>query len=335
MTYSELNKHIQKGILAPIYLFYGEEEYLIQEGIKKVIEKAIDESIREFNFDRINAEGGKAGEVIAKASLVPFMSKKRVVVVNNGDKFNKKDIDLLIKYFYAPIDSTCLVIHSSNLDPYTEFYKTAKVKGIIINFYPLKGEQLISWCRRKVEEYNCQINKEAVSYLKDIVGNNLWQLDNEIKKLSIYVGKGERITIKTIDEVVSKVSTHSIFELTDALGSKNFRHGLVLLHRMLQTGQQPLMVMAMIIRQFRLIWQGKCLKKHLIKPEAIANKLKIHRMFLNRFLRQLDLFTFSELRKLFYQFYEVDLKLKSGQLNPESLLELLVFRICGTDEVAP
>ncbi|MFH0926942.1 MAG: DNA polymerase III subunit delta, partial [bacterium] len=237
MTYQD-NNHTQNNQannnLAPIYLFYGDEEYLIQEEIKKICDKALNDSLRDFNLQKMEAEPGKASEIIDNASTLPFMSSKRVVIVSEGEKFNKKDQEILTRYFCEPNELTCLIIYCNEVDIKTEFYKNAKKKGVVSSFRILRGNQLLNWCQQKAREYNYQIDKEATNYLIDLIGNNLWQLDNEIKKLGIFLGEEKKITVAAIDELVSQMNTNTIFELTDLLGTKNLRQSLLLLHRILQ-----------------------------------------------------------------------------------------------------
>ncbi|MFH0925471.1 MAG: DNA polymerase III subunit delta [bacterium] len=329
MSLTQLEKHIQTNDLAPYYILLGEEEYLVQEAIKKIINTAIDEQTRFFNIDKIEAGNGRASEIIDKASIVPLMCKKRVVIVSHADKYNKDDLERLTGYMNNPIESTCLLICANTIDAHSELFTIAKKKGAILDFSSLRGSQLLSWCREKVKEYDCSMDKGVENYLVDLIGTDLWQLDNEINKLSVYVGKGKKITVETVDELVSQVSTNSIFELTDALGNKDLKKSLLLLNRMLQTGQQPLMILSMITRQFRLIWQGISIKKTKVKPFELAQKLKINKMFIDKFIKQMNLFTYAELEDIFSHFYQVDLQLKSSSINPLRLLEMLVLRICS------
>ncbi len=111
MTYSEFQTVIRSKRFAPVYLFYGEEDFLIDECIHAVIENTIDAEARAFNLDVMDGSKADAKDVVAHASSFPMMGSRRVVVVKEFEKLAATDTEkeILAAYIERPLDSTCLI----------------------------------------------------------------------------------------------------------------------------------------------------------------------------------------------------------------------------------
>ncbi len=88
MTYSEFLSQLEKGKLATVYHFTGEEDFLKREALEKLIAVLIEPSLKSFNLDFLQARGVKAEEIINLCATLPFGSKKRMVVVYENQKLH-------------------------------------------------------------------------------------------------------------------------------------------------------------------------------------------------------------------------------------------------------
>jgi len=172
------------------------------------------------------------------------------------------------------------------------------------------------------------MTREAAEYLKDMVGNRLRGLHNEIEKAVAYVGEKPVIELGDVEELVSEVKTRTIFELTDAIGMRNSLEALRILRSMLQAGEAHLRILNMIARQFRLIWKAQYLVSKGIGKEDLARRLKLHHFYLESILEQTSYFSEDNLREGFRRFLEIDLAMKTTTLSKELLLEKMVVDLC-------
>ncbi len=172
------------------------------------------------------------------------------------------------------------------------------------------------------------MTREAAEYLKDMVGNRLRDLHNEIEKTVAYVGEKPVIELEDVEEIVSVVRTRTIFELTDAIGTRNSLEALRILRRMLQAGEAHLKILSMIVRQFRLIWRAQYLVSRGVGKEELGRRLKLHHFYLESILEQTAYFSEDNLREGFRRFLQTDLAMKTTTLSKELLLEQMVVDLC-------
>lgn len=90
LDFDALHLAVKHKKFAPVYVFYGNEEFLIEESIKTVVENAIDDGLREFNFDTVYGNEIDIQGLLSLLLLLPVMSQKRVVVMRNSEKFLNK-----------------------------------------------------------------------------------------------------------------------------------------------------------------------------------------------------------------------------------------------------
>src|ERR687891_1187010 len=85
-----LFRSLQKGELAPVYYFYGAEDVLKDEAVRMILDKALDPSRRDFNFDQRSAANLDAEEVHALCNTLPMLAERRVVVIRDVESWRKK-----------------------------------------------------------------------------------------------------------------------------------------------------------------------------------------------------------------------------------------------------
>ncbi len=164
MTYAEFQQSVKSGHFAPIYLFHGEEDFLIDEGVQLIIAKALDEGTRGFNLDVVYGSKADEKDVVAHASSFPMMSPKRVVVVKEFEKLATTDStkEIISAYVNKPLDSTILVAVSPDPDfrrkPFTDLKKRAE----LVECKPLYDNQVPPWIAERIRQQGREANAEHV-----------------------------------------------------------------------------------------------------------------------------------------------------------------------------
>jgi len=162
--------------------------------------------------------------------------------------------------------------------------------------------------------------------LIEYIGNDLWQMSNEIKKLASFKNN-KTLRIEDIELLVrSKIET-DIFKTIDAIAEKNKKQALNLFHKHLEKGDSPLYLLSMINYQFRnLLIVKDLIEKH--KPyDVILKKSGLHPFVVKKSYYQSQRFTFQELKKIFQKIFKADLDIKTGRIQPEIALDLLIAEI--------
>ena len=319
---------MKKGEIPLVLYLYGDESYLIEKGIEGLREKLIPAHLQEFNRDVYSAGDVSASMVVDAARTLPVLNPWRFILVREADRFSPDDVRQLLTYIENPSPSTCLVLWGDSSGPWKRFFPKIKEVGAVTHVKSFFAGKLIGWIKREAQAQGKQMTREAAGYLKDMVGNRLRDLHNEIEKVVAYVGEKPVIELDDVEEVISEVKTRTIFELTDAIGMRNSVEALRILRKMLQAGEAHLRILSMITRQFRFIWKAKHLVSKGVPKEEVGRRLNLHHFYLESILEQSASFSEDNLREGFGRFLEADLAMKTTAVSKELVLEKMIVDLC-------
>lgn len=315
-----------------LYLFYGEESYLLQKKVK-FWKKSFQEKHGEYNLSVLDGIKEEANTIISECEAMPFLGEKRLVVIENlppsiGAKIEEKKVNALLRFVENPPETSVIVFVNSNPDKRTKFYKQLVKVATVEEFFPLVSEDLQNWVFGEIKLCGSKILPGAVPYLIEKTGNNLWSLHNEIEKLIAYADK-KPISENDIDNLVTPFYDINVFKLTDYIGVKKTKEAISMLNKLVDGGNSSMQIFNLIIRQFRIFLQIEEMKNQ--APATIASSLKLHPFVVQNSLKQLKLFQKAELLKAYKELLSIDEKMKTGvikiSVNNENmfLLELERF----------
>ncbi|PID56057.1 DNA polymerase III subunit delta [candidate division KSB3 bacterium] len=322
INYAEFLRRFTGGEIRPLYLFQGQETFLIEECLDLVKQTLIPAESTECNYSKFAAGDTEIGAVMDHVQTMPFLSTRRLVVLTDIQNLKATDQRLLLSYCSSPNPSSCLVLTASKLDKRVKLAQVLKQQAEIVQFWKLFDRDLPPWIVRRATQYGRSMSIAAAQLLLECAGNDLRRLDSELKKIIAYA-KGREISPKLVEQVVGNIREGDVFELVDALGNGDTMTALVVLNQLLTEGEQPLRILAMLTRQFRLLWKAKaCLtEQRSLPPKQLAATLGLPPRAAEGIVRQARRFSQVKLKEALKQIYEVDRALKSSPHSPKILLE--------------
>jgi DNA polymerase-3 subunit delta len=210
----------------------------------------------------------------------------------------------------------------------------------------------------RLREHKKTIAPDAFIELQKKTGNDMRQTFDELDKLVTFVGEKQRIEKGDVEELVTRTSFDSIFNLTNAISQKSLPMALANLKSVMEKREKGahtiVWIHVMLTRHIRLLLQAKLLLENGdLKPEMARmssdafqrnvykklpsdivgklpdskelNILKQHPYALHITLRQASNFTIQELVNAMGRLLEADIQLKTGRLTPELVIEMLVM----------
>ncbi|HJP17449.1 MAG TPA: DNA polymerase III subunit delta [Nitrospinota bacterium] len=330
MTEHAVLKEIQSGKISPLYLFFGSEEYLIEDTLNQAIEILVDPSSKDFNFNIYHAEGSSPSEILDTARTLPFMTKHRVIIVKRVDAAKQTFMQNreLLNYLESPYKETCIIFTASDIDQRKKFFKSISKTGKAVHFKKLKTHQTTKWIIEKTKANGYRIDSSASEYLADAFNNNLKRINTELEKIFLYSEEKKSIDLDTVQLVAGNPKVDSIFDLTESIGEKSIDNSLGKMETLLSHGALPLQTLGMITRQFRLIWQAKALTKKKASPTEISSKIGVHPYFVGKIISQAGKFSRENLIYAFERLLQADVELKSSSRSPILIMESLVIDLC-------
>ncbi|MBI2639072.1 DNA polymerase III subunit delta [Candidatus Peregrinibacteria bacterium] len=320
-----------------IFLFFGDDTYSLHEKLafwRKEFEKKYG---GETNVSLFEGKSINANEIFQACSAMPFLAEKRFTIVKNFLSEGRDEEKTAMAELLEKIADFSILVFSEHDAPdrRVALYKKIHKIGKLVEFPSLTGSKLLGWIQKKVETRGGAIEKDAVIFLSEVVGGDLYRLENEIAKLVGYAGT-RPITKRDIELLVDTQLTANIFRLTDGIGQKNQKLAIETLHQLMDSGEDLHRILYMIMRQFRIITGVKDLSSQGLSRDAIVAKLKEHPFVISNTIGQARNFSFDQLKRAYELLIDIDTKLKSGGIkilagdNREFVLALdrLVLNLC-------
>ena len=314
-----------------LYFLFGPDTYRSREKLKELIKKYQDS----FEIQKINGQSISFNELRNKIASASLLSTKRLFVIENlsQNKSQREMAEFFRQYKLSKGD--ILIFYEEEVDKKTSLYKFLSISpkgggGGVFEFDFLKGEELKKWARDYVKNNpnysGGKIEPAALEELLMTGNNNLWALSRELDKLLAY---NKNITLENVRLLTQPNFDDNIFNLTDAIGHGDKVKALELLNRQLETGMQPIYLLSMIIRQFRILIQVKEVagEERFVNYNFVAKELGLHPFVVQKSIAQSKKYSFEELEKIYRGLQEVDLKLKTSKLSAESLFNFLIIKI--------
>lgn len=330
MTYLEACKHLEQQRFSPLYLLTGEEPYFIQQLLHRFREKGVDDGARDFNYDQFQGEEVEPEEILMAAKTFPVFGPRRLIIIRNAEMI-KDDREALLGYIEQPCETTVLLFVSAKPDLRKKLFVALKKKATAIQCTPLSEGALPGWIAQEGRKKGIQLSEEAAWYLKEHLGKDLFLIERELDKLSVHLSEDREASLETVQQLVAGGRSHSVFELLRALGEKDRKGAFALLSSLLAEGEAPLMILAMLTRQWRLMAAAKEALEAGAPDSTLARKVPMPPSLLPAFLKQVRRWKRSEIRRAFDLSLAADSQLKGGKQSASLVLEMLILDLCPSE----
>jgi len=329
MHVSSFYEAIENARLGPVYLLCGDSEFLVSEATSYLEKKFQSDASAGLNVAKLDAEESKVFHVIDLARTPPLFGKRRLVIVKNVDKWPKNEQESLLPYLKNPPLSTCLVLVGGKKARVKTFAALLDQKRSVVELNSPRTNQLVNWLKQQCRVIGKTLSIPAAMQLQERVGTNLRELDTCLKQLSLFVENKPTIDVDDVRKLLDDTRGRSIFELTESLGNRAIVPALKALRNLFMSGQVPLVVLHMIGRQFRLLWQVKSATKKGKTVSDLAGKMALPEWIVKKYMAQARKFTLTELETVHELVRQTDVNIKTSVVSPEFYIEILVINICS------
>jgi len=302
-----------------IIFLFGEDSYRSQRKLKEIINHYEKINKSGFNLKVFDLTEKDFQDFKTESSSISIFKEKKFIVLRNTAS-NKNFKEEFIKSVKKFADSEDIILFYETRPVLKDkFFESLKKHGKSQEFNLLGGEKLRNWIEEEFENFGAKITALALDGLIEFVGNDLWQMENEIKKL-VNLKKGKEIELDDVKLLVKPKIDTDIFKTIDSLAVKNKKQALKLIHKHLEKGDSPAYLLSMINFQFRNLLMVK-------SDEFNAGKLKLHPYVIRKTREQARIFSLAELKKIYQKIFKADLDIKTGKIKPETALDLLISEI--------
>lgn len=302
-----------------IYLIFGEDNFRIKERVKEIIKKE-GGKVESFDFTRDNFLDFKK-ERFRKN----LFSEKRIFLLKNFLTLPLKEKDLAGLKLKESKESFIFIEEKENLRNSSIFFFLKKIAKIE-KFSRLKRFQLKRWVKAKFKEFDKKIEDKEIDLLLDYTGEDLWHLFQEIRKLSSFE-INEYITKEDIKTLTFPNFEVNSFKIIDSLFKENKKKALFYLSKYFKKKESPIVLFSLISSQVKnllLIRELIDRKENLFQ---IERKLKLHPYLLKKLFYLAKNFNFKNIKEFFNKIFNLEIKIKNGQIKPERAIWFLISEI--------
>lgn len=337
MDYKQAAKEWASGRARPIYVLHGPEMFVMGEWLELLAAQTLEPESRDFSLMKYDLADTPLETIIEDAETLPFLSARKLVIASGayfltgGRDPSKTEhhIESLQRYAASPAEHTTLVltVPADKLDERKKIVKTLKTGAVVLHFAPLGPAELPSWVEKKATARGVRIDREAVDALLARVGGSCAALASEMEKLSLYVGKGNVIREEHVVELAVRTAEQNVFQLVEEIAKLRPERAISMLHDLLKEKEEPVKLVALIARQFRMMLGAKELGRRGFSGAQIASQLGAHPYAVKIAGEQAKRFRTETLERLLVELADLDFAMKSGGIDKTLGLELFILRL--------
>ena len=328
----ELKQHLKNKDLGRLYVFHGEEVFLLNHYLNQIRKQLLDPLTESFNYHRFTNETFAIRDFADAVENLPMMAENTFVQVDDIDLFKMNEDDRTrMTEILSDIPEYCTVVFTYE----TVLWKPDKrmkkpwealSKGLIVEFAKQEQRDLIAWVTRHFAARKKQISADLCAYLIDITGGTMTALSGEIDKICAYSG-ADVIKKSDIDAVTEPVLDAVVFQMTDMLSAGRYDQALQKLQQLLKMQQEPIAILGAVGGHFRRIGTARTLLDYGKNASELARLCGIQDYPARKTMDTARKFRPEFCKRAAQLVLETDYKMKTSFDDSERLLELLILQL--------
>lgn len=316
-----------------LYIFYGEESFLLHHYLEQIKKNLIDDLTESFNYHKLTGETFDVQGLADAVENLPMMAENTFVWVDEIDIFKLPEADRnRVAEILSDIPDYCTIVFTYQTTPWKPDKRLKKLWEVIsscgtqVSFDKQDPRDLIAWITRHFAAEKKRITPDLCNYLIEITGGTMTVLAGEISKICAY-SDAEQIVKNDIDAVVEPVLDAVVFQMTNFLGQGNYGAALLKLRQLFKMQQEPVAILAAVGKHFRQLSAARILRDN---GKNSADLMRLCGMSDYPARKTMDAsarFSARFCRSAAELVLETDNALKTSYDDPERLMEMLVLRL--------
>lgn len=327
--YASIEKALETQQFSPIYFIYGDEPYLIQQAVQYLKVCALHGISADFNFTSFFSSDADLTRVRDEVETLPMMAARRVVMLREVQDLSDKEWDILEPVLATPVESTVFILVGNKVDKRKKFFKLLYEQAKHIEFKKPFENQISGWIRHICKAHGLNISDEAVQLLHRLAGNQLTEIESEVKKLADYIGARKDVELEDVAQCVSKKREENVFALTESIARGHRVESLIQLAQLLDQGQSEVGIVALVARHMRILLLIKQGIEMGLANQKLATFAQVPSYYLGDYVSQAKSWSVKKLESSLLVLAETDRALKSSPLSSHIWLENLIFKTCS------
>ena len=328
---NKLKLEIRKKDLGRLYVFYGEELFLLEHYLGQVKKLLLDPLTESFNFHRFHTENFDAPAFADAVEGLPMMAEHTLIQVEDIDLFKLPENDRdRVAAALSDIPDYCTVVFTYTAASWKPDKRMKKLweaidhHGLIVEFPKQDQNHLIAWITRHFAARDKRISPELCAYLIEITDGTMTSLMGEIDKIAAFSG-ADAICKADIDAVTEPVLDAVVFQMTDLMSAGRYDEALLKLRQLLKMQPEPIQLLGAIGAHFRRLGTARTLLDNGRNSAELQKLCGLPDYPARKTMEAARRFSAPFCKKAACLILETDYKLKTSYDDSQRLLELLIL----------
>src|SRR2546430_526959 len=283
---------VQGHKLRSAYVFVGDEVFFRKRFREAILEHLVPPDLRDFSMFDFDLAETDLTEILDRARTPSLMAPFQVFFVRGvknlfGRGSNEEKLAAIEEYCKNPNPDALIVFVADHIsipadvrkmemqdkERYQRIRETMGQYCGIVELARVEEGEAVRWiadyCASR--DVPVKIDPDGARELVDALGGDMMMISNELEKLMLYVGAKNRITLGDVETMVLAAKQRSLYELTDAISSRERVRALEVLDAILSSGdgeeaaighiymlaktfRQMLVILERNVRDQRMLW---------------------------------------------------------------------------------
>ena len=328
MERKEFEQALAANRLPSVLLFEGEEEELKQGALKALRSAVLPAGMEDLN--EMVLEAPETDSIIAAAETLPFMADRRLIIVRDHPALTGRgEADEKLIAYLPSFPSTALLVFYcvGKPDGRKKLYSAVKKLGGVVSFDRMKGAELTRYVTEAFRSAGKECDERTAEYLIFTVGANAGLLRNEVNKIAAHAGDAPSVTADDVSALATPSTECTVFQMVDAVVFGQSRRALLLARNQLLNGEDPAGLLAMLLRQYRLLQHVKIMQYEKRSRNEIREAMGLSPYVVEQYVKQASAYTGGQVRRAAGLCLDTEYAFKSGRITPDSALDSLLIKL--------
>ncbi|MCF7918533.1 MAG: DNA polymerase III subunit delta [Candidatus Cloacimonetes bacterium] len=334
LKYFQFINEFEKYHKENIFLIIGNDNYQKDSCLDLLRKEFITPGSEDFDTITLYADSSSDYELIEQLESLPFMAKRRVVLLKEFDQLKKNQRTYLEKYLKNPVKTTVLIIVAEKIDNRLSLAQAINSQAVVVECKkPYNNSALLTWLDAELKKDKITMAQNARNFLVNNIELDYKSADNELVKLRLFTHDSNVICLEDVEKTLGQSRESTIYDLQRALGKCNLKESQTVLQNMISSEDAVsigVMLVAVLTRFFLIIWKIIAFRQMNYKDHEISQN-HLHEVFYafrEEYLASASRFNRQQIRNIFSFLLQADTELKSLSME-ETTLFLLINRICN------
>ncbi|MFZ2353740.1 DNA polymerase III subunit delta [Paucilactobacillus nenjiangensis] len=335
MDVTTLRKQLTSKPVGQVYVVLGQQSILMEQA-REAFNQLIPEDQKVMNVGSYDMETTPLAVALDDAMSAPFFGDKRLVLVNKpyfltGENKSTKidhDLDSLENYLTHPEVDTILVFMApyEKLDGRKKIVKQLKKVAEEVSAAPLTEQVARQLVKQQVQADGYQMEQAVLDELVTRTNADYSLMAGSISKLELFDLQTKKISLDGVRGLVPQSLDQNVFDLVNAVLAKNQQLAIQHYQDLIESQEQPIMINAILVGQFRLLIQVQVLAQRGLSQGGIASEIKAHPFRVKMAMQTVKRFSTQLLEQAYVGLVDIEQQLKTTTRNPQLLFELFMLK---------